>query len=101
VHKLQKAKVPDWSEEKESRQKRCCRKLTKISMKTSSSVKVVIDDESYFPFGHDEMPGNDRFYTKDKDQLPASIRRRSLRQNCLFGWPSVRRAIVTHSLWAT
>ena len=36
-----KQKVPEWTEEKELRQKRCCRKLTRTNMKSSSSVKVV------------------------------------------------------------
>ena len=43
-------------------------------MKPSSSVKVVRDDESYFPFGHNEMPGNDRFYTKDNSEVPSTLR---------------------------
>ena len=34
----------------------------------------MIDDESYFPFGHNEMPGNDRFYTKDKSEVPPNVR---------------------------
>ena len=63
-----KQKVPEWTEEKE------LRKLTRTSIKPSSSVEVVIDDESYFPFGHSEMPGNDRFYTKDKSEVPPSVR---------------------------
>ena len=29
---------------------------------------------SYFPFGHSEMPGNDRFYTKTKFKIHSSIR---------------------------
>ena len=69
-----KQKVSEWTEEKDSRQKRCCRKLTRTEMRPSSSVKVVIDDESYFPFGQNEMPGNDRFYTKDKSEVPPNVR---------------------------
>ena len=69
-----KQKVPEWSEEKETRQKRRCRKLSRTEMKPSSSVKVVIDDESYFPFGHCEMPGNDRFYAKNKSEVSPNVR---------------------------
>ena len=43
-------------------------------MKASSSVKVVIDDESYFPFGRSEMPGNDRFYAKNKSEVSPNVR---------------------------
>ena len=43
-------------------------------MKPSSSLKVVMDDQLYFTFGHDEMPGNERFYTKDNDQVTANFK---------------------------
>lgn len=42
-------------------------------MKPSSSVKVVIDNESYFSFGHSEMPGNNRLYTKDKSEAHSEL----------------------------
>ena len=33
-----------------------------------------MDDESYFPFGHCQIPGNDRFYSKNKEKTPLNIR---------------------------
>lgn len=56
------------------RQKRCRRKLIRTVLKPSSSVKVVMDDESYFTFGHCHIPGNDKFYTKNKEQTPSEVR---------------------------
>ena len=68
-----KQTVSEWTEGKELRQRLCCTKLTRTAMKPSSSVKVVMDDESYFPYGHSEMPGNDRFYTEDESEVPPSV----------------------------
>ena len=98
--RYKKQKVPEWTEEKESRQKRCCRKLTRTEMKPSSSVKVVIDDESYFPFGHNEMPGNDKFYTKDKSDVPPNVRysqKKTFEPKLLVCWLSASRDTVIHS----
>ena len=49
-------------------------KIDKNCDETITSVKVVMDDKSYFPFGHNEMPGNDRFYTKDKGEVPPNVK---------------------------
>lgn len=67
-------KAPDCTEEKEMKQKRCCRKLIRTVLTPSSSVKVVMDDESYFTFGHSQIPGNDRFYTKNKEETPSDVK---------------------------
>ena len=74
-----KQKVPEWSEKKKSRQKLCSGKLSRTLMKPSYSVKVVIDDESYFPFGHNEMPGNDIFFAKDIRHLQKKISNKTAR----------------------
>lgn len=31
----------------------------------------VIDDESYFLLSHNDLPGNDRFYSNDRNETPA------------------------------
>ena len=46
-------------------------KMTRTTMKSSSRTFKVEDDESYFPFEHSEMPGYDRFYSKDKTPAEA------------------------------
>ena len=48
--------------------------MSRTLLKLSSCVKVVIDDESYFPLGPCQIPGNDRFYSKNKEKTPLNIR---------------------------
>ena len=67
-------KAPECSKEKELMQKKYRKKLIKTVLKPSSSVKVVMDDEAYFTFGHCHVPGNDRFYSQNKEKTPPSIR---------------------------
>ena len=45
--------------------------MTRTTMKSSSRSIKVKDDESYFPFEHSEIPGYDRFYSKDKTPAEA------------------------------
>ena len=45
--------------------------MMRTTMKSSSRSFKVKDDESYFPFEHSEMPGYDRFYSKDKTPAEA------------------------------
>ena len=71
--RYKRKKAPDCTEEKEIRQKRCCRKLIRTVL-TPSSVKVVMDDESYFTLGHPQIPGNDRFYTKNKKETLSNVK---------------------------
>ena len=47
-----KQKVPEWTEEKRIKAEKVLQKTDQNIDRTSSSVKVVIDYESYFPFGH-------------------------------------------------
>ena len=39
-----------------------------------SDVVIILDDESYFPLKHDEMPGNDGFYLDNKKNTPFSVK---------------------------
>ena len=67
--RYKKQKVPGWSEEKKVDKTRT--KMPRTTMKSSSRSFRVKDDESYFPFEHSEMPGYDRFYSKDKTPAEA------------------------------
>ena len=61
--------------------------MTRTTMKSSSRSFKVKDDESYFPFEHSEMPGYDRFFSKDKSEVPANVRycrKRSLKPKLLL-----------------
>ena len=35
---------------------------------------LILDDEKYFLYGDDNYPGNDRYYTDDKDKCPENVR---------------------------
>ena len=39
-----------------------------------SDVSIVMDNDSYFPFKHDEMPGNDGYHTADKENTPPEVK---------------------------
>ena len=41
---------------------------------SKSDVVIILDDESYFPLKHDEMPGNDGFYSDNKKNTPFSVK---------------------------
>lgn len=49
-------------------------KLVRTVQKPSSSVKIVIDDESYFRFGHSHISGNDIYYSQNKEKTPADVK---------------------------
>lgn len=71
---FKRKKAPEWTPEKEERQKRCCRRLTRTVCKPSTTVEVVMDDESYFPYKHDKLPGNDGYYTDNKENTPSQVK---------------------------
>ena len=35
---------------------------------------IVMDDEKYFTFTHNNMPRNDGFYTRNKENVPDNIK---------------------------
>ena len=35
---------------------------------------LILDDKKYFLYGGDNNPGNDRYYTDDKDKCPDNVR---------------------------
>ena len=45
--------------------------MTRTTMKPSSRSFKMKDEESYFPFELSEMPGYNRFYSKDKTPAEA------------------------------
>ena len=63
--------IPDVSEKQEKKVKTACSKLRKDFFAPKSGVKMVLDDESYFPFRNNEIPGNSGFYAK-RDLGPSS-----------------------------
>jgi hypothetical protein len=65
-------KTPKYTRKKLAKVKRLCRDLsTQINRQ---KVKVVLDDEKYFLFSGDSMPGNDGYYSRDKNSCPDEVR---------------------------
>lgn len=74
VKYYKREKAPDTTPEQEAAQRTRSRRLSRDFLPARSTRKVVMDDESYFPFKHDEMPGNVGFYTQDKENTPPAVR---------------------------
>ena len=69
-----RSNVPQTTPQQEAKQKTRCRKLSRDFLPAKSSTAVVMDDESYFPFKHDQIPGNVGFYTMNKENTPPIIK---------------------------
>ena len=37
-------------------------------------ISIIIDDEKYFEYGCDEIPGNAGYYTADNSTVPADVK---------------------------
>lgn len=35
---------------------------------------MIIDNKSYFPFRHEQIPGNDSYFTLDKENYPPDVK---------------------------
>ena len=54
-------------------------KATKLSRELLDEIRgsndvIIVDDEKYFTFSGDNIPGNAGYYTNDKDKCPESVR---------------------------
>ena len=38
------------------------------------NVDFVMDDEAYFPLTHNNLPGNDRFYSSNRNLTPETVK---------------------------
>jgi len=65
-------KTPKYSPEQHEKAKHLSAKLANTLYRKSCS--LILDDEKYFTFAGDNMPGNDGYYTNDKSKCPDSIR---------------------------
>lgn len=72
IYYRKREKTPKYSEEKQLRAKKLSSKLYRQLVGSNSC--IIIDDEKYFCFGGDNMPGNLGYYTDDKDSCPDSVR---------------------------
>ena len=65
-------KTPKYTVAQAERSRKVCRKLVNYLYKTKN--KLIIDDEKYFCFSSDEIPGNSELYTDYIKRCPDSVR---------------------------
>lgn len=65
-------KTPKYNEKQQQKATELSKKLANHLYRSSCS--VIIDDEKYFTFRGDHMPGNSGYYTDDKNSCPESVR---------------------------
>jgi hypothetical protein len=65
-------KTPKYTDLQALKAKKISRKLVNQLYKSNSP--IIMDDEKYFTFDGDNMPGNKRYYTDDKDNCPDDVR---------------------------
>ena len=65
-------KTPKYNDGQRLRAQKRSRKLVNHLYKEQSV--LILDDEKYFCFGGDEMPGNAGYYTDDKEKCPDNVR---------------------------
>ena len=65
-------KTPKYNETTALKAQKKSRKLLNLLYK--SRAEVILDDEKYFCFDGDSMPGSDRYYTNDKAQCSDNVR---------------------------
>ena len=56
------------------RQRTQCRKLSREFYPAKLTVKLVLDDESFFTLKNDELDGNRGFYTDNKENTPPGVK---------------------------
>jgi transposase len=65
-------KTPKYSEKQQEKSQQLCSKLSNKLYRTNCS--VINDDETYFTYSGDNMPGNVGYYSNDKKTCPDSVR---------------------------
>ena len=92
-------KAPAVTPDQEARQIPGCRRLSREFCPASSTVSLVMDDESLFTLTSDEIVGNHGFYTDEKENTPPEVkyRRKAKFQKKLLVWLAVSEAAAGHS----
>ena len=72
ISKFKREKNPKYTEKQAEKAKELCAKLSNLFYQ--SSFFVISDDEKYFTFDGSNMPGNDRYYSNDREKCPDDVR---------------------------
>ena len=68
---------PKTTEAQKKKQKKCLIKISKNEFRPTNDMKIVMDDESYFPLTGHNIPGNDGYYASDKSSVATEVKYRS------------------------
>lgn len=72
IPNFKREKTPKYTEKQAEKAKGLCSKLSNLFYRTACF--VILDDEKYFTFDGSNMPGNDRYYSDDKEKCPDDVR---------------------------
>ncbi|XP_065658544.1 uncharacterized protein LOC136083064 [Hydra vulgaris] len=72
INYRKREKTPKYTIEQQIKAKKRSRKL--VNQLYNTKLLLVIDDEKYFCFAGDNMPGNSGYYTNNKKTCPESVR---------------------------
>lgn len=72
INYQKRIKTPKYTEETAKKSKKRSRKL--VNNLYGKDLIVIMDDEKYFRFSCDQLPGNSGFYTDDKAKCPDSVK---------------------------
>jgi transposase len=65
-------KAPSYSPKQAKKSKKLARKL--VNQLYGRNLSIILDDEKYFEFSSNEIPGNSGFYTDDIESCPDDVR---------------------------
>lgn len=68
---------PKTTDKQRIKQKRCLIKMSKNEFRPKNGIKIVMDDESYFPMSGQNIPGNDGFYTSDRSGCDSDFKNKT------------------------
>jgi hypothetical protein len=74
VNRRKRKKCPKTNENQLERQKKCLEKLRRGVLKASSSVEIIMDDESYYTIDGSDTNFNDFFYSSEELEVPEEVR---------------------------
>ena len=72
ISSFKREKIPKYDIKQQLKAKKLSRKLVNELYKENGS--IIMDDEKYFTFCGENYPGNDNYYTNDREKCPDHIR---------------------------
>ena len=74
IHYFKRQTKPKVTEKQLIKQKKCLLKMSKKDFRPNNGIKIIMDDESYFPLSGHNIAGNDGFYTSDRLNCESDVK---------------------------